>query len=82
MYISITLLCVFSIRSFIIYLREYYSIKLNKVTYHEMIDPATPSGRLVANGTLTNKLLFLSGQVELMKMAAGVFQIVVFVRVI
>ena len=47
-----------------------------------MIDPTTPSGILVANGTLTNKLLFLSDQVEQMKMAAGLFQIVVFVRVI
>lgn len=82
MYISITLLNVFTIRSAVLYLKDYYSLKLNEVTYLEMLDPATPSGRLVANGTLTNKLLFLSDQVEQMKMAAGVFQIVVFVRVI
>ena len=82
MYISIILLLVLSTRSYVIYLKEYFSIFLNQVTYLEMVDPATPSGRLVANGTLTNTLMMLTDQVERMKIAAGVFQIVVFVRVI
>ena len=47
-----------------------------------MINPTTSVGKIVADGTLANKIMNLGKVVERMKDAAGVFQIIVFFRVI
>lgn len=59
-YISILLLIVFFITAYSDYVKNYYSLKMNKASFKDMINPNTEVGKAIANGTLQNAILKLS----------------------
>jgi hypothetical protein len=45
---------VFYITAYVEYVNNYFSLKMNKASFEEMIDPNTDIGKAIATGTLQN----------------------------
>ena len=64
------------------YVKNYYSLKMNKASFEEMINPNSEIGKAIANGTLQNEIIKLTGLVQQMRTATGIFLVFVCFRIV
>ena len=76
------LLIVFYITAYVEYVNNYYSLKMNKASFDDMIDPNTEIGKAIATGKIQNEIMKLAGFVQQMKTVTAIFLVFVCLRIV